>query len=100
MNDLADRIERDADALRYVFSKREIGAIVAALRQKQGWRPINEAPKDGSSIVGVNLDGLRMITWYGKASHIPLYGWCIGDDVEEIGLWNPTAWIPLPESPR
>ena len=74
------------------------------------WRDISTAPRDGTRIIGRQRevgklsDGprrimgklyyLRRITWFGKTSHVPLYGWCYGKDVENVNLWNPTHWMP------
>jgi hypothetical protein len=64
----------------------------------RGWRPIASAPKDGTAITArrspkdVGCRGRK--TWWGKASHVPLYGWCIGTDMEDIDLWRPDEWKP------
>ena len=72
------------------------------------WQDIETAPKDGTRFRGrqrrVNrLTGKmyywRRITWYGKTSHVPLYGWCCGQG-ENVDLWQPTHWMPLPEPPK
>lgn len=67
------------------------------------WRPISSAPKDGTPILGrcrIPKDGppryqIRK-TYWGKTSHIPLYGWNWGRDPEGQELWEPTTWQPLP----
>lgn len=67
------------------------------------WKPIDTAPRDATRFIarGMEKDAKsgrprykRKITWYGKASHIPLYGWCFGK-VENVDLWRPTEWKPL-----
>lgn len=63
------------------------------------WEPIETAPRDGTRFIGRGKRNRRRRTWFGKASHVPLYGWCWGRDVEDIDLWQPTAWMPLPEPP-
>lgn len=55
------------------------------------WKPIKDAPRDGTKIMGQDATR-KMVTWFGKASHIPMYGWCVGDDPEDIDLWTPTVW--------
>ena len=58
------------------------------------WRPIATAPKDGTRFVGLtHLPLRRRITWWGKTSHVPLYGWCHGR-AEDVDLWEPTHWLP------
>lgn len=77
-------------------------AIDAAAEQAdEGWRPIESAPiKNGERFLAVNVkSGVIAITWSGKASHVPLYGWCFGEDGEDIDLWQPTHWRPLPAAP-
>lgn len=38
------------------------------------------------------------MTWWGKTSHVPLYGWChfMGHayDYENVDLWEPDRWEP------
>lgn len=69
------------------------------------WSPIASAPKDGTRIkariryvhhVGRYHNVYRwrvLTTWWGKASHIPLNGWCHGRNIEDIDLWEPTEWL-------
>lgn len=63
------------------------------------WQKIETAPKDGTWFRGKCHD-LEHDTQWGKTSHVPLYGWCYfgGDhgDVENITLWQPIEWQPLP----
>ena len=67
------------------------------------WKPIETAPRDGTRFLGrgrvfsspgLSIRYKRRLTWFGKTSHIPLYGWAYGDDVEDIDLWHPTQWMP------
>jgi len=70
------------------------------------WQPIATAPKDGTKFIGgaeyIHHWGkyrpvyrfLSRKTWHGKASHVPLYGWCHGR-VENVDLWEPTHWKPV-----
>ena len=93
---------------------------------QDGWRDIGAAPRDGTRIRGKGplqlwvrqmpgsiLPGWKTVrsaervTWWGKTSHVPLYGWCRGRDPENIDLWQPTHWRPVDparlraeESPR
>jgi len=73
------------------------------------WQPIETAPKDGTRILGrcVYAAGLTdrapmgklcrttRKTFWGKTSHVPLYGWNYGRDVENLNLWEPTHWKPI-----
>jgi hypothetical protein len=66
------------------------------------WKPIETAPKDGTRFLAKGPADKyarypikrRRITWYGKVSHIPLYGWCHGRDPEDVSTWDPTHWKP------
>lgn len=74
------------------------------------WFDMATAPKDGTRIKAreryVHHYGKyhpvyrwrTRTTWWGKASHVPLYGWCHGRDVEDIDLWQPTQWRTLPNT--
>lgn len=67
------------------------------------WQPIGLAPQDGTIVIGRrsfrdrNNGKLKYETHktrWGKASHVPLYGWsyCPRGDVENCTLWNPEVW--------
>jgi hypothetical protein len=76
------------------------------------WQSIDTAPKDGTVFRGRMIEVINMMTqcgprgrlgqkrhlvrktWWGKTSHVPLYGWCHGR-VENVDLWRPTHWKPL-----
>ena len=67
------------------------------------WQPIETAPRDGTRIMARGPAGnvirpqVRRQTWWGKTSHVPLYGWCWmrhAQDFENVDLWNPTHWRP------
>jgi hypothetical protein len=64
-----------------------------------GWHPMSEAPRDGSSFMARRVpedserDFAGVRTWWGKTSHVPLYGWCyLIDEPEEVDLWLPDEW--------
>lgn len=66
------------------------------------WRPISEAPRDGTNIMARRVpedsgrDFIGVRTWWGKTSHVPLYGWChiVDEDCDdpEVDLWRPDEW--------
>lgn len=63
------------------------------------WKPIETAPQDGRKLLGYVFGNVRFIYW-GKTSHIPLYGWNTCDEgAENCDLCEPTHWMPLPEEP-
>lgn len=66
------------------------------------WRKIrDEDRKEGKPFLGVDQDtGELRLTWWGKTSHAPLYGWCHGDDPEDIDLWSPTIVMEIPPPPQ
>jgi hypothetical protein len=72
------------------------------------WQPIETAPKDGTRIIGRlsyanprrnwKLSYTTRKTFWGKTSHVPIYGWNHGRDPEDMGLWSPTQWKPIKDS--
>ena len=70
---------------------------------KTAWEAIKTAPKDGTHIIGRRIrcvdrytGTLRYVThktFWGKTSHVQLYGWNYGRDVENM---KPTHWKPIP----
>ena len=61
--------------------------------RKDGWRPIETAPKDGT----------RILVWVEGAESHEIVGW-LGDcwfngDVTDFMFGDPTHWMPLPEPP-
>jgi hypothetical protein len=68
---------------------------IQALERREGlrtWHRIASAPKDGTRF-HAKLGSLKRVTWWGKASHVPMYGWCHGK-VEDVDLWQPSHWKP------
>ena len=63
------------------------------------WRPIEEAPKDGTRFLAA-VDGMVRTVAYGKTSHVPLYGFCVADEgPEDFDICHPTHFMPLPHLP-
>lgn len=66
------------------------------------WKPIETAPKDGTRFLAVDDTGRMVVTLWGKVSHVPIYFWLLMDvpiDPEDIDMWEPTHWMPLPPPP-
>jgi hypothetical protein len=64
------------------------------------WQPIETAPKDCLQKLGF-VDGRVRFIYWGKTSHVPLYGWNVADQgVENCELCEPSHWMPLPEPPN
>jgi hypothetical protein len=86
-------------------------ALTAALRAEPGaWRPIESAPRDGGYVLALAYPSARpaIVHW-----HEEIAGngrWCIDpetfmDDSQFNDYWEstryePTHWMPLPESPK
>lgn len=68
------------------------------------WQPISTAPKDGTWILARvwvaryprDRYSTRKTAW-NKTSHLPIWGWVHGRDVEQLDLWHPTEWRPIKE---
>lgn len=57
----------------------------------KGWQPIETAPIDGTRVLSYNAHGdFQEVVLYGK------HGWTNQDETE---LYQPTHWMPLPETP-
>jgi hypothetical protein len=64
---------------------------LAAMREHVAWRPIDEAPKNGTEIIATNqASGVYIGAFYG-----PTFLTSLGHCRRE-----PTHWQPLPEPPR
>lgn len=63
------------------------------------WLPIDwtRGPQVWDRVIGIDASGTVRPTYWGKTSHVPLYGWnYLRDpfDVESAELWEPTHWRP------
>lgn len=66
------------------------------------WISVSERwPGRDERVLGL-VDGSIRFVSYGKANHVPLYGWyCVdGDPEDRDGASNMTHWQPLPEIPK
>lgn len=68
-------------------------SLLRKVAKRSKWLLIESAPQNGSCFFG-KKNGRKLVTWFGKTSHIPLWGWCHGTDPENIDLWQPTHWAP------
>jgi hypothetical protein len=62
------------------------------------WRPIKEAPKDGTRIIAApTLNGHSC-----EAYWTPMYGgvWYHAGVGHLNGMWKPTHWMPMPSLPK
>lgn len=78
----------------------------AELIQARAWQPIETAPKDGSTvIVGRDMGDFGFVRGYGYFEGKPssfISGWVSRGFIDppgELGLANPTHWMPLPTQP-
>lgn len=59
------------------------------------WRPIETAPKDGSSVLGWRTDRQQMIVfWFFNGN------WHCDASYHWHGMLPPTHWMPLPSPPK
>jgi hypothetical protein len=82
--------------------------LEAAEQERQEWRPISEAPKDGTQILTVVKGFTPTIAWFdGKEWVNPFLlisrlKWDVCQDemvsIDEDG-YVPTHWMPLPNPP-
>jgi len=65
------------------------------MKTEPKWFPIETAPHPNVWILGRNAEGVEHETAWGKTSHVPLYGWNYGNDVEDMNLWHPIEWMEI-----
>ena len=71
--------------------KDDIRALVAAVT----WQPIETAPKDGTNILAIETETIKIVFWYSG-----LKEWGSQQDWFDDGKWEPTHWMPLPKPPK
>jgi len=90
------------------LERKKLAEAGAASIKTGGWQPIETAPKDGTIIIGYQLDGDRvgisLVSWYKK-------GWVqsIGAEIKDgkrvhdtnwrLIAFEVTHWQPLPNTP-
>lgn len=87
----------------YGVNLEEVAMVIAkailAERQRSQWQDMSTAPRDGTKFIGWYDGSVRLLA-YGKASHVPLYGFILVDgDPEDADICHPLAWMPLPAAP-
>jgi hypothetical protein len=76
------------------ITARELAALSRGAEPRQGWQPIETAPKgwDGTQLLVADDQGrINRAFWYGSLEdgHWMMVG----------GQWEPTHWMPLPDPP-
>ncbi len=95
------------DDAEQAFEKRIMRAALEAA-MKAAWRPVEEAPKDGQTVlVDFGSMGVWAVAWTEGQSDFPL--WCVDDNKHgpyylrgwsEEGDRAPRGWMPLPPTPE
>ncbi len=81
---------------RHTYVQKFAYYLAAQGHLKQGWEPIETAPKDGQFIIAYDLKWSAFPEKMYWSRHIG--GWCIQWAVEERP--EPTHWQPLPQPPE
>lgn len=88
-----------------VYSSQTKRCVVAALSAALAvmWRPIDEAPKDGTSILGYWLPITGAYAQNaGRAFGVVIWEkgtWCNPDNTDD-DYRDPSMWMPLPSPPK
>jgi hypothetical protein len=101
----ADEIERcgekTSDNATIIAWKRRDAADLRALLSAVTWRPISEAPKDGTAMLGF------IPSTTGFLDRWVQFWWAEADDLPARGFWfswgqsvHPTHFLPLPPPPE
>lgn len=90
--------EKAITGVSVTVSIEEVEAALRDLLAEQEWRSIESAPRDGTPILALRGGDVEVLYW-GKASHIPMFGWLSPVDGVEDKTYRfpePTLWLPLP----
>lgn len=76
------------------FVDQAVVTIQALASQSTGWRPIEEAPKDGTEILAAwRASQTVSVAWWTDS------GWWDGES-EGVFISSPTHWMPIPSPPQ
>jgi uncharacterized protein DUF551 len=78
-------------------------AALSALPAPEPWQPIETAPKDGTDILTLSPNGVRVAKYSPFAFHPESWAWYIAMDnsICSGGTYcHPTHWQPLPAAPE
>jgi hypothetical protein len=65
--------------------------VTVPMELTYGWRPISEAPRDGTRVLGWEDGEHRITRWNGVTQ---FGGWLAVPG--QWNIWHPTHWMPLP----
>ena len=96
MTDLVERVAIAITAAENVKSTNMTRAC-AAIAECFKWRDINDAPRDGTTILACwpQQGNLMMLVWYSSA-----HGFWLRTGREPVIPMQATHWIPLPDPPK
>ena len=91
-----DWLDRDSVTNTFMHTKRA-ETIRKALKQAQGWRPISEAPKDGTRIIALCLEDYTQVVYSYKFDDDDKVYW-----KSEIldKFVTPEYWMPIPPTDK
>lgn len=70
-------------------------ALRLARAALQPWRPIAEAPRDGTAILGHDGDNPATVAWY-ENPYASYWSLCVTGEYAGGSEWEPTHWMPIP----
>lgn len=73
-------------------------ARIAELEAERKWQPIETAPKDGTGIIGMSIQGEKKTVCWIADGYMDGDRWVFASfDLDEDEYTNPTHWMPLPK---